>query len=382
MARTSSLGYAYADSTSLEVVLDRLRKNTIEKLAITASPFPTNLKAFIKALSANSSVRCIKFTAPAALEEQLETDEVREFYLRTLGGLPNLEEIVFHGSWKDIYVTNLLQAMDPSRKYKLQFWYLRASWHITSSSALEGLVNAVERLQFEYVGLKWIQRKRKNLDVTPLIQAIAMRSESMGVPLLSIHSKKASGGDADSRKVLVGALQSEWLDFILYLDSDDMIGADGNFHNPNPVSRVHRLRIGSRKNLRQELCQASYLENLAPFEGTRQSHVQDIDIYVMDSVTNFEPLLSFCRRAPSLTRLNVHLCENGGAIQLAERHPSVAKAIDFELCLNASGIRLMLIARKFSKKQWIDILLEKQDNLSILYYMLQQKPCMLAQEIE
>lgn len=327
MARTSSLGYAHADSSSQEEVLDRLRNNKLDKLTITAMRlFPTTLHEFLEAVTANTSVQILKFVSSSAdLEAQLESREALDSYLTALSSrLINLKTIVFHGHWKDIHVTTLLQALKASthetttHTYNLIPWCTGASLQISSAPALTELTQAIKRLRFQSIHFYRICLEIGNNvnDLSYLVAAMAMRSESICVPMVTTTT-------VDNKKITVGAVPAQFLDIILYEDDSSAI----------PVYSLHNVRVGNYYVFGDRHGEISQLNNLQPFGGDRKSRLQKLELVLSQEVTDFMPLISFCRRSPELTEVKVSIVmENTHKIvDLSAMYPSTAETIDFEI---------------------------------------------------
>ena len=334
MARTSSLGYAHADSSSQEEVLDRLRNNKLDKLTITARRlFPTTLHEFLEAVTANTSVQILKFVSSSAdLEAQLESREALDSYLTALSSrLINLKTIVFHGHWKDIHVTTLLQALKASthetttHTYNLIPWCTGASLQISSAPALTELTQAIKRLRFQSIHFYRICLEIGNNvnDLSYLVAAMAMRSESICVPMVTTTTvDKVPNNKNVQKKVAVGIVPAQLLDIILYEDDSSAI----------PVYSLHNVRVGNYS-FGGRHGEISQLNNLQPFGGDRKSRLQKLELVLSQEVTDFMPLISFCRRSPELTEVKVSIVmENTHKIvDLSAMYPSTAETIDFEI---------------------------------------------------
>jgi len=313
MARTSSLGFEYADSTLQEQILKRLAENNLQRLVITANLFPTTLEELLAALAVNQSVEVLKLTAPSSLDEVLKKNGDRQKLLSALGRLPNLQEIQFYGCWKDTYLIHLLDAMDSSRTaYRFSFWWLKASWWITSDETLQALAQLIQRFDLELCNLAWIQRTTSKVDVTPLIQAMATTCQSMKLPLLTGKKRK---GDKNSRDKVEGALKSSWLECLLYQDDAS-------------TNKVQRLIAGEYQSFREEL-QVSYLTTLEAFDvKNRSSSLQELKLFVSDSVADYEALVSFVERSTHLVEMEISVRCPDKVVPLKEEHPNTAKRIE------------------------------------------------------
>jgi len=370
------------EGLSTSEALRHLQQNTSKRLTITDQPFPTTstLAVFIEAVRANTSVVMLVFLAPEVLPQS---------YLLALAALPNLQFLGFMGNWRDESLCLFLEELQQNRdrasadtatptKDMEQFCKFCSINHlkITSRELLIRLTNVVQQLSIRSALLYCIETSFSHADLKPFILALIGQAHSVSLPILIPTIEEAEAeeeeGPVSFPQIVCGTTPTNCLEELLCNSSQLKVLYIG-YH------KYSSFALNPNKSLFLDSLQA-----FSPSSSRQQptSPIRTLGLCLSEDIPakDYQFLVEFCQQsAPALVSLNVKI-QSGptSQIYLYTKYPQIHESLQFEVSLNASGIREMIRNyRHVSKREWVDLLYEKRHNLSILYTVLRQVPCLL-----
>jgi len=384
MPRASPFEYATEESTASSEVLRHLQQNTSKRLTITTQPFPTTL-AVLEAVRANTSVEELVFLAP----EVLDDEGLPPSYRLALAALPNLQFLGFTGLWRDeslcLFLEELQQNRDrasadtatPTKNMEqLCNFGSISKLKITSRELLIRLTNVVQKLAFRASYLNTIETSLSQEDLKPFILALVRQAENashpMLIPAIEDAEEEAEEGlvSLSHIRYVTGTTPTNCLEELLY-------------NSP----RLQYLRIGIMTISDLAFYYIGLLNSLKAFSpsSSRQQFtlpIRTLLLFLSEDipVQEYQFLVEFCQQsAPALVSLDIFVYDDSTRrTPLGTKYPQIHESLQFEVSLNALGIREMIRNyRHVPKREWVKLLYEKRHKLSILYTVLREVPCLL-----